>query len=1032
MPDNNDGNMTEKMNNNPDPNYWRSFEELHNDKSFIEQVENEFKEGASESPDLKAMSPLSRRKFLALLGASAAFAGTACTDYRDKGNIIPYNKKPEQITIGKANYYASTCDGCSAACGILIKTREGRPVKIDGNPDHPVSQGKVCAQGQAGVMALYDPDRLQTPLKRFNNRFEEISWKKADALILKALNEAGDKEIAIVTSKIVSPTENKVLNEFAAKFPTTKVYSYEQFNDSVRNDAWKKCYGDNEFPAIKWNKAKIIVSLDSDFLGLGGNKIENARLFAEGRDIMHKKFNRLYAIESTLSVTGMNADYRLRLRPELQYDFVMSVINELSNKNIIDIPFNTSRFSLSKFADENKLSKKDLFYLVDDLAKNRGKSIVYAGDHLPEKVHVAVNLLNEYLSNTKLYETKSLKLNVRDLSSYDELNKLVSGMKNGKVGVVIHYGTNPAYNFPADLDYKNSLKNVDLVISFTDLLNESTALSNYVLPVHHHLESWGDAKTRTGFYSLRQPVISPVYDTRQKEAILLNWISGKEDSFDEKFYHDYLMDNWKNQIYPKLKTELGFESFWFGALHDGVVKSNDSISVNYQLNESAASLLSSERSNPSGFALHITESYSVRDGKFANNGWLQELPHPVSKVTWDNYAAISINTANELNLKSNDIVEITIGNHKTTIPVFIQPGAADKTLTIETGFGRTNSGRVAENVGFNVNKIQSVSNGISPWLFTNVNVKKVNGFYKLVTSQVVYNFTDPLKKDLPQKRDIIQEGTVKEYLENPYFLISEEEKLKELPSVNPPIPYPGLKWGMAIDMNKCLGCGDCVIACNVENNIPVVGKDQVDVGREMQWLRIDRYYSGSVEEPKVSNQMMICQQCDQAPCENVCPVAATTHSPDGLNQMVYNRCVGTRYCSNNCPYKVRRFNFFNFRDHFRDGYQESPVFALLQNPEVTVRSRGVMEKCTFCVQRIAEARADATREGKQLKGSDVKTACQEACGTNAIKFGDINNKDEEFYKYRNHELGYYVLEELNIKPNVTYLAKLRNTHSEDA
>ncbi|MGB5895110.1 MAG: 4Fe-4S dicluster domain-containing protein, partial [Ignavibacteriaceae bacterium] len=393
-------------------------------------------------------------------------------------------------------------------------------------------------------------------------------------------------------------------------------------------------------------------------------------------------------------------------------------------------------------------------------------------------------------------------------------------------------------------------------------------------------------------------------------------------------------------------------------------------------------------------------------------------------------AAISTTTAKQLSVKNDDVIEITVNDGTLAIPVFVQPGQADNSITIETGYGRINSGSVAEGAGFNANKIFHSSGGSTPWLYEGATVQKLAGTYKLVVAQTIYDFTEEDKKNLPEKRGIIREGTVEQYLKEPSFLGPKEDEI--LASVNPAVPYGGVKWGMSIDLNKCLGCSECFIACNVENNIPVVGKEEVDNGREMHWLRIDRYYSGTAEDPKVSMQPMLCQHCDQAPCENVCPVAATTHSADGLNQMVYNRCVGTRYCSNNCPYKVRRFNFFNFRDSFNDSYQESPVFALLHNPEVTVRSRGVMEKCTFCVQRIAEARSDATRESREIKGSDVRTACQEACVTNAINFGDIKDKNEDFYKYRNHELGYYVLEELNVIPNVTYLAKLRNTHSEEA
>ena len=1010
-----------------DPNYWQSFEELYNDPEFLKLHQDEFKKGVSDGVDTSEMSSISRRKFLALLGASAALAGTACSDYRDKGEIIPYNKKPEEITLGRPNYYASTCTACSNACGILIKTREGRPIKIDGNPDHPVSKGKICAQGQASIMSLYDPDRLKNPKKKLDRRFVDYNWKDATDEIVFDLMNAGNREIAIITHKIVSPSTKKVLDEFTSKYPSTKIYSYEQFDNSVRNSAWKKCYGTDEFPAVKWNEANIILSLDGDFLGESYNRIENARLFSEGRDVINKKFNRLYVVEGNLTITGMAADYRMRLRPDLKLDFILSLIDAL-NKKGAGIPINVGGYNFENLSKQFGLNIETLNTLVSDLLRNKGKSIVYAGDHLPEDVHIAVNLLNDVLANKTLYNFESIPVSVLPLSSSAEIKNLVTKMKASEVAVAIHLNSNPVYHLPADLDYAEALSKVDTVISLVEIENETSELSNFVLPINNQFESWGDAKTRTGFYSLQQPVIAPLYDTRQTEAILLNWISGDSSNYDESIYHKYLMSNWEQNFYPSLNSKLNFKRFWFNSLHDGVVYSKDKSESAGAINlASVSDIKPTEVSN--NFSLHIKESYAVRDGRFANNGWLQELPHPVSKIVWDNYAAISPKTASELGLNSNDLVEISTGKTSLQIPVFIQPGTSDNSITIETGYGRKIGGTVGTGIGFNANTLIQSSTGLSPWLYSDVKVQKVAGKYKLVTAQTVYAFNEGLTKDLPEKRGIIKEGTVNEYLKNANFLHKEKHELK---SVNPFYDYTGVKWGMSIDMNRCLGCGECVVACNVENNIPVVGKDQVDKGREMHWIRIDRYYSGTPEDPKVNNQVMVCQHCDHAPCENVCPVVATTHSPDGLNQMVYNRCVGTRYCSNNCPYKVRRFNYFNFRDHFKNGYQESPVFALLMNPEVTVRSRGVMEKCTFCIQRISDARAEATREGRDLKGSDVRTACQDACSTNAIHFGDINNKEEELSIYRNHELGYFVLEELNIRPNVTYIAKLKNTNSENA
>lgn len=1016
------------LQNNPDPNYWRSFEELYKNEKTLEARNHEFADGVTDdfNPN-ESLSGISRRKFLALLGASAAFAGVACSDYRDKGEIVPYNVKPEEIILGKPNFYASTCTACPNSCGILIKTREGRPIKVDGNSEHPVNRGKICAKGQANILNLYDPERIQQPLKKNSAGFDNIDWKKADSDIIAALSMAGSKEISIVTHTISSPTFLKVLEDFKSKFPSTKVYSYELFNNSNRNSAWIKSYGSGNFPLIKWNEAKVIVALDSDFLGVEGNRIENSRLFAESRDVNSKSFNRLYVIESSMTLTGINADYRMRLRPELQFAFVMSLMNELNKKGVISTSL-ASGFSLSDFVGKNNLDKEKVNYLINDLIAYKGKSIIHAGDLLPENVHIAVNILNDLLGNKNLYRNDSSPVNLINLASLDEIKELVGKISNGQIAAVIHLDCNPVYHFPSDLNYKNMLDKVPIVVTLTERMNETAQFSNYILPVNHNFESWGDAKNRTGVISLQQPVISPLHNTRQKEAILLTWISSSPETFSETLYHDYLMKHWETDIYPSLKSKIEFKQLWFGALHDGFLLTNESAQNVGNINLSSLDL-NQASIDTKGITLILRESYQVGDGRFANNGWLQELPHPVSRITWDNYAAISHNTAKSLNVENDDLVEVSVGGRKLTLPVFIQAGNADDTITIELGYGREFSGIVASGVGFNANQLLSSKPDFSNWVYSNASITKAAGKYSLASTQEHHAFDNPRTQDLHLKRHIIQEGTVSLYEKKPDFI--QEHRPKELESVYTPFQYNEMKWGMAIDLNKCLGCGDCIVACNVENNVPVVGKDQVLKSREMQWLRIDRYYSGSPDDPRVSVQPMLCQHCDQAPCENVCPVVATTHSPDGLNQMVYNRCVGTRYCSNNCPYKVRRFNFFNFRDHFRDGYQESSLLTLMFNPEVTVRSRGVMEKCTFCVQRIEEARSEAARKGVPIKGTDVKTACQEACPTNAIHFGDINGKDSEFYKYRTHELGYYVLEELNVRPNVTYIAKLRNIHTEE-
>jgi molybdopterin-containing oxidoreductase family iron-sulfur binding subunit len=1008
-------------NNNLQPHYWRSLAELHNDPNFKEASRHEFLEGVTNDFHPSQLPSFSRRKFLALLGASAALAAAGCSDYHDKGEIVPYTSKPEEILPGKANYYASSARDGS---GILIKTREGRPIKVDGNSDHPVNRGKVSAQVQADILNLYDSSRIKNPLKRrAGNAFTETSWKDVDNEIIKELSNAGGKEIAIITKRIISPATKKVLDGFAQKYPGSKVYSYELFSNVIRNKAWQKCYSSSQYPLIKWDEAKIIISLDADFLGTDGDRIENSRLFAIGRDVKNlNKFNRLYTIEGNMSITGMNSDYRIRLRPDAQLELIMGIINELG--------YGANSVKLNDVIRKYSLPGKTISLLLDDVRKNKGKAIFYAGRTLPESIHIAVNYLNEKIGAVYLYRTDAANVELIPLSDDSDWQQLIDKMNNSRVAATIHFDSNPVYHLPKDLGYENALLKVSTVISLTETENESSVKANYTLPINHPFEAWGDVKIRTGFYSLQQPVIAPIFNTRQKEAVLLTWLSGNPDSYNDSLYHQYLRNHWQNEIYPTISSVLDFKQFWYGALHDGIVLSKDKPIQHGSINSDILKSKQPEETSTDRFIISLRESYNVGDGQFAGNGWLQELPHPVSKITWDNYAALSAVSAERIGVKNDDLIEINIDGRKLELPIFIQPGAADDTITIELGFGRKSAGVVGTEVGFNANVLLSKNDGISKWIYSASSVQKVKGRYNLVTAQEHHAFDNELLKDIAQNRGIIREGTVEQYKKNPRFL--HEKEKHELHSFYTTFEYTGVKWGMAIDLNKCLGCGDCIIACGSENNIPVVGKDQVAKGREMHWLRIDRYYSGSPEEPVVSNQPMLCQHCDQAPCENVCPVTATTHSPDGLNQMVYNRCVGTRYCSNNCPYKVRRFNFFNFRDHFKSGYQEDSLFSLIYNPEVTVRSRGVMEKCTFCIQRIAEARQEAINENRSLKGSDVKTACQDACPTNAIVFGDMNDKESELTKFRNHELGYYLLEETNSRPNVTYIAKLRNTHPEKA
>ncbi|MFZ1977983.1 MAG: 4Fe-4S dicluster domain-containing protein [Bacteroidota bacterium] len=999
--------------------YWKSLHGLYSKDASGDVKSDEFPAGVTDKFNSGSLSGMSRKQFLALLAASAAFTAAGCRSYRDKGEIVPYTKKPEEVTPGVPNYYASTCTGCSQSCGILIKTREGRPIKVDGNPDHPINRGKICAKGQAGILNLYDPGRLRRPQYGGASQNQgALSWDKADPEIIKQLNNAvrSGKEIALIMRGIHSPTTKKALEEFTKTFRTAKIYSYELFNEENRRRAWKKCYGTGELPAIDWKTARIILAIEADILGTEGTVLEQIREYANNRNISKtEEFSRLYCLEAAMSLTGANADERLRLRPEAYLEFVLVLKNELENARP-DASVN-DRGDIAEFASKYSLPADVLKRLVQDLKTHKGSALIYAGDLLPEDVHTAVNAVNELLGARALYK-KQTAPQIAALTPAAEIESLTARMKSGEIGVVIHFDSNPLYHFPKTLEYEKALHAVPFSIGLTETENETSLHCTMVLPINHDFESWGDFKIRTGILSLQQPVIEPLYDSRQKESALLAWTGG---TYSENIYHEYLKNRWKTEVYPAVKAETDFQTFWYSSLHDGVIEFAEQTALLPALRQQAVQA-APVLPEIDAYAVVLTESYYIGDGRFAGNGWLQELPHPISKIVWDNYAAVSVRTAHELGVQNNDLMRVHLQTAFATLPVFVQPGQADGTVSIALGYGRTNAGPVGSNVGFDVN-IYPPALLSGTRVFSGAKISKAAGSYSLASTQEHHALDDEFLRDIQFKRNIIREGTVEEYRRNPSFL---HEEKKELTNIAKEFEYRGVKWAMSIDLNKCVGCNACVAGCNVENNIPVVGKEQAAKGREMQWIRIDRYYSGTDEAPRISYQPMLCQHCDNAPCENVCPVVATNHSPDGLNQMVYNRCVGTKYCSNNCPYKVRRFNFFNWRDNFANGYYEQESAALAANPEVTVRSRGVMEKCTFCVQRIMEARQHAAEQGRELHGNDVKTACQEACPATAIVFGDMHDPDSEISKLRAHTLGYHVLEETNVRPNVTYIAKLRN------
>lgn len=1064
------------MENNK-PKFWKSLNQYNQKPASVEASHHEFVKGVTDEFDVNALPDKSRRKFLALMGATSAIAATACSDYYDKGEIITYNKKPASITYGQANLFATTLNNGS---GVLVKTREGRPIKIDGNPEHPIGKGKISTIEQAAILDLYDPSRLRFPIKKSDSKLvlykddmPRSDWEKIDTQIIERLKQASSqgKEIAIITHSVLSPTQNKLFNDFAEKFPTAKIYSYELFNDSLKRSAWNECYGNSSLPAVKWNEPDVILSFECDFLGSEGNVVQQIAQFTSRRDKdAPESFNKLYQIEGNYSLTGAMADYRVRLTPENQYAMIMSLAAEIYSKGKSALSNDMlssllSGYNLKNFAQQNGINQKVLDELLKDIMAHGSKTLAVAGILQSKQVHVAVNLLNEVLGSvSNVYNFENVENLQRAISSYDDFAVLVKNLNAGKVDVVIHFDTNPVYHLPTDLGYTDAYKKAGTIISMVESANESCEANQYIIPINHALESWGDFNPRAGIYSLQQPVISPIHDTRQKEAALLNWLSDDPLQYSHDIYHKYLMNYWENEIYPLASSAFGFREYWFACLHDGVaLLPATGVMPVLDINAVSNNKFSFNKQN---YTLILKPSYYIGDGRYANNGWLQEVPNPVTKTVWDNYAMMSPATAKELNVtygedelnRNSDMVEVSVNGKTLKLPVMIQPGMAEKVIAVDLGYGRTTIGEVGKNVGFNAGLLMSAKGGISPWIYTGANVTKTDGVYHLVSTQEHHALDEDYVKDFHLKRHIINEYTVPFYTEfkqkynaakvrlKAEYAGDEEAYKKALKSekihllghheykthtITPDKVYTDVKWAMAIDLNKCTACGACVTACNVENNIPIVGKEESSKGREMHWMRIDTYFSGTPEEPVTSFQPMLCQHCDNAPCENVCPVVATTHSPDGLNQMTYNRCVGTRYCANNCPYKVRRYNFFDFRNDFADGYYRKDTLELLHNPEVTVRSRGVMEKCTFCTQRIQEARTEASKQGRKIKGTDVVTACQEACPASAITFGDMNDKESTVSKLREHPLGYHVLETISVKPNVTYISKLRNIVAEE-
>jgi len=958
------------------PEYWRSLEELAGTDAFKDALHREFPKGASEWVD-----SVSRRGFLKVMGASLGLAGMTGCVRLPLEPIVPYVRQPENVVPGRPMYYATASTLGGYASPLLVESHLGRPTKIEGNDQHPASMGGTDIFAQASLLGLYDPDRSQTVMSMGDVR----SWQsflgafRGPLSAQKALQGAG---IRILTPTISSPTLADQLRTFLKIYPQAKWHVYEPVNRDNALEGAKLAFGQPVETRYDLSKADVIVSLDADFLyaGFPGNT-RYIRDFAKRRNPDDGKMNRLYAIESTPSSTGAKADHRFPMRASEVQGFM-------------------SRFPTA--GGKPFASHPDP--IAQDMLQHAGSTVIIVGDHQPPAAHALAHALNSGNAGKTVFYTDPVDAN--PINQTESLKELVADMRGGKVDLLIILGGNPAYDAPADLNFAEALQNgkVPLRVHHGLYQNETAELCQWHVNQAHELEAWGDARAYDGTVSIIQPLIAPLYNGKSAlEFVAL--LSGQADPTGYELVRAY----WQKQ-----HAGADFEQFWRKSLHDGWVEGTT-------FGAKAVSVkLPDHIDVPHGqdaIELNIRRDATIHDGQFSNNGWLQELPKPMTKLTWDNAILIGPAMAQRLNIATEDVVELELNGKKVTGPVWIQAGHPDNSVTVTLGYGRKRAGRVGTAQGFDAYALRTTA---APWIATGVTIRKTGDTYKLASTQGMQSMDTPDGGHRP----LVRETTLEQYRKDPAFA-QEDEPAPGL-TLYEPYPYKAedYAWGMTIDLNSCVGCNNCMLACQSENNIAVVGKEQVVIGRHMHWIRVDAYYQGDRDNPKAFFQPVPCMQCENAPCEVVCPVGATNHTTEGLNDMVYNRCVGTRYCSNNCPYKVRRFNFFLFQDW------ETPQYKMMRNPDVSIRSRGVMEKCTYCVQRINERRIDAEREDRKINDAELQTACQQSCPAGAIVFGNVNDPNSKVSKLKAQSRNYSLLGELNTRPRTTYLAEVRNPNPE--
>jgi Fe-S-cluster-containing dehydrogenase component len=970
---------------------------------------------ASKAMDKKPTNPIdmapegiSRRRFLALLGASAAFASgiTGCSKI-DRGTIVPYTRKPLDVVPGIADHYASTFQESMTAYSVLVKTREGRPIHIEGNDEHPHFRGKTSLRTIADILRLYDPDRLQQSLVDG----QPASWEQAEAKVLAALKGARDagKPVILFTGAVLSPTRRALIEDFKRALPGLVHVPFEPLAPHVEHAAAKAAFGETLTSRYRLDRAAVVVSFDDDFLGADPSAPIAVREFAAWRRVTtpHDRMNRLWVFEGGMTVTGAKADHRFAIRPSRAAAVVFALARTLSERHGVGLPAGLNpetlaAFDLNRQAGELPVPAPLLHALAADLARVGKTALVLAGPSAPVETHIAAHLLNTMLgAEGHTVETAFAPAPV-DVRTLEELRKHLTDMKSARYSAAIFWDVNPAYCYPDTDLWKAAVPAVPTKVRIGLHPDETARACQVVLPEHHWLEAWGDYETSAELLSLQQPTIGPLYDTKQGEDALLDFVRALGDTAPAD-YHEYLKARWQKEVFPA-GSPVPFEAFWDAALHDGILKRTAQPRPPRTLQVAAIeqAVTKATALAAKGFDLVLQPAAGVYDGRYANNGWLQEFPDPVSRMTWLNPLAVSPADAQQLNVKDGDVVSLRVSGRSVEIPVLVQPGQARGVVSAALGYGRE-ALSVARGVGANLFPLLDETSSAS--------VLRVGAAVTATAKRVALPLVQT--HQMMEGRDIVRSFTLAEYGKH-------RREESELLTLYPEQRFPEHKWGMAIDLSACVGCGGCVIACQSENNVPTVGPEQVLIGREMHWIRIDRYYGGDAEAPRVLHQPMLCQQCDDAPCENVCPVNATTHSNDGLNQMAYNRCVGTRYCANNCPYKVRRFNFLDFTGATPD------AMRLVYNPEVTVRPRGVMEKCTFCVQRIEDVRLRAKAESRSIRDGEIVPACAAACPAEAIVFGDLKDPNSAVSRLSRSQRGYHVLAELGIRPSVTYLAGVTN------